>query len=481
MLPSITTLGGQTLGASGRTEPEEKHLLRTISLQKSRYSTMQITLYHSSIIHVIKKNIILIGLIGFLYKPAIAQKATSVNVKLLIDSLTYKIEKNYILNDKALLINAYLKKQYEAKAYDKISNPFQLGDLIMSDINKVYNDKHFGMRYIPANPNQPTEEERQKRIATIEKDNNYMFKKLEILTGGISYLRLDAFATNVVDAKPTLESALSFLKNTKAIIIDLRYNRGGNPEMVKQMESYFFKEKIHTIDAVTTQLKDTVKFYTDPESTNGLFLSMPVYILTSRNTSSGAEDFSYAMSNLKRAKLVGDTTSGAANGAIPFSVGQGFQAFIPIFRPISPITLKDWEGTGVYPNVYAKSEKAFEKAQQIAIQDLLNEAKSDKEKNVYQWLLNDLKANSNDVFVDVKNMEQCVGTFKGLNFYIEKGSLTCKNAERGNSIYKLKPINDMLYVLDENVQVEFVKSAKGKVSGIKMYWKQGNITEKEID
>lgn len=418
-------------------------------------------------------------------KSGISNTPEKINVKSLIDSLMFKIDKSYILHDKAVQMCVFLKQQYKANAYDKFSNPFQLGDLILKDINKVYNDKHFGIRYMPPVQNagsqpMPSQEERAKQVAIMEKENNYMFKKVEILTGNVGYLRFDGFVGNINEAKATLEGALSFVKNTKALIIDMRNNMGGSPDMVKQVESYFFKDKTHTLDIVSTEYKDTLKFYTEPENTNGLLLTMPIYILTSKNTASGAEDFSYAMKCLKRAKLVGDTTTGAANGTGPFHIGQGFIAFIPTFRPINPITLKDWEGTGVYPDYHVKSIDALEKAQEVIIQDLIGEAKTPMEKNTYQWLLNNLKANSSEVIIEAKKLEQCTGNFMGgLNFYVENGSLICKNAERGGAIYKLKPIKDMFFVLDENVQVEFIKSADGKVSGIKMYWKQGMITEKE--
>ncbi|WP_376769546.1 S41 family peptidase [Paenibacillus plantarum] len=39
----------------------------------------------------------------------------------------------------------------------------------------------------------------------------------------------------------------------------------------------------------------------------------PVYILTSRNTCSGAEEFAYSLQAIKRVKIVGDRTRGGAN------------------------------------------------------------------------------------------------------------------------------------------------------------------------
>src|SRR5204863_5323503 len=118
-------------------------------------------------------------------------------------------------------------------------------------------------------------------------------------------------------ARPTLSAAMNFVKNTKALIIDMRYNGGGSPDMVSAVESYFFKEKTHLIDLISTLDKDVKKIYSDPASTGGLYLDMPLYILCSNRTASGGEDFTYTMQNLRQAKVIGEVTAGAANGSVP--------------------------------------------------------------------------------------------------------------------------------------------------------------------
>jgi len=207
---------------------------------------------------------------------------------------------------------------------------------------------------------------------------------------------------------------------------------------------------------------------------------MPIYILTSKNTFSGAEDFSYAMQTLKRATVVGETTGGGAHPAMPFSIGQGFMARIPFARPINPITLKNWEGVGVIPDVSVAAKDAMVKAQKIIYYDLLTEAKTEKEKRIVQWAINDLIAKTNPPILTILKSDQFTGTFNGgINFHVENGSILCKNPERGGTdIFKLQPVTENVFLLDENAQVEFVKDGKGKYSSIKMLWVDGNVTEK---
>ena len=47
------------------------------------------------------------------------------------------------------------------------------------------------------------------------------------------------------------------------------------------------------------------------------YLDKPVYVLTSKRTFSGAEEFTYNLKNLKRATIVGETTGGGANPGGP--------------------------------------------------------------------------------------------------------------------------------------------------------------------
>jgi hypothetical protein len=61
----------------------------------------------------------------------------------------------------------------------------------------------------------------------------------------------------------------------------------------------------------------------------------------------------------------------------------------------------------------------------------------------------------------------------------EYPQLLCKNPERrGTDVFKLTPISDDIFLLDENVQIEFIKDEDGIYSSLKMLWKDGHVTEK---
>ncbi|MEO9053063.1 MAG: S41 family peptidase, partial [Ginsengibacter sp.] len=260
----------------------------------------------------------------------------SIDIKVLIDSLNNLLNNHYIFPEKALNISTYLDSQLKNKMYsNELQNPQKLAEQLQFDITKIHHDPHMHIKYDPGFHVQqnlaPSDQEIQ-LTKRYWKENNYSFTKVEIMPGNIGYIKFNVFVDDVESAKPTIIAALQFLSNTSAIIIDLRDNYGGSPNMVSQIESFFFKEKMHMNDLINRTSKDTTFFYADPAKTESLNLLMPVYILTSHNTFSGAEDFSYAMQKANRAVIVGETTGGGAHPQMPFSVGQGFVISIPYAR-----------------------------------------------------------------------------------------------------------------------------------------------------
>ncbi|WP_431210257.1 S41 family peptidase [Puia sp. P3] len=306
------------------------------------------------------------------------------------------------------------------------------------------------------------------------RENNFAFSKAEILPGNIGYVKFNGFVGFVKEARPTFTAAFRFVANTSALIIDMRDNGGGSPVMVCQVASYFFPETHHWNDIIDPRGKR--EFYVDPKDAEGLTLTMPVYILTARRTFSGGEDFCYGMQALHRATLIGDTTGGGAHPVGPVPVTMGFVADIPFARSLNPYTNKDWEGTGVYPDIPISSATAFDRARQAIYTDIAQRATTDQEKMKAQWFLDDLAASR--PHPAPASLSSYTGNYEGLAFYVDKGDLYCKNAERGGNIFKLLPVSGDKFVLDENVHVEFKKDEKGSYNQLSMLWSNGGISQK---
>ena len=83
---------------------------------------------------------------------------------------------------------------------------------------------------------------------------------------------------------------------------------------------------------------------------------------TSSRTLSAGEAFAYNLQALKRATLVGETTSGAANAAGMQPLGPGLLMMLSGARTRNAVTGTNWEGVGVKPDVATSSADALKVA-----------------------------------------------------------------------------------------------------------------------
>ncbi|MFX0117546.1 MAG: S41 family peptidase, partial [Candidatus Hodarchaeota archaeon] len=181
------------------------------------------------------------------------------------------------------------------------------------------------------------------------RQDNYGFRKTEILPGNIGYIKFDM----IHDDKEALDiaaSALATVADCDALIFDIRDNIGGEWGVVHLIISYFFKEQkiiSHSYDrtgqriGTSKTLKDIPGKRFDP--------ALPVYILTSNRTGSAAESFAYNLKHFKKATIVGETTRGAAHPSKELVINGLFRMSVPIRRSENIITKTDWENVGVIP------------------------------------------------------------------------------------------------------------------------------------
>jgi hypothetical protein len=419
--------------------------------------------------------------------PESSLQVTPAVTRLLIDSLRQSLNRNYIFPDSAMKMIRYVEAEFKKGAYTAITDPRKLAEQLNKDLQKGHRDGHFHIIYNPRFARELSDttgwaaRQRFGDSMALERsrEDNFTFHEIKILPGNIGYLVFNGFSGFVNEARPIITGAFRFLSNTKALIIDLRENSGGSPRMVSQIESYFFPGKTHLNDIVHRIEGTTEEFWTDPAKAEGIYLKMPIYILTSRGTYSAAEDFTYGMQSIKRAIIVGEKTGGGAHPGRPFPIGQGFVASIPHSRSLNPYTHTDWEGTGVRPDIPIAANKALEAAQMAFQTERMNNATSDLEKRSAQWEINALLASQSEQIKDSAFLSLFTGTYQGgLVFYISQSTLYCRNAEVGNRVFRLSFISGNKFVLDENVQVEFVKDNQGNFSSIKMWWRDGRVSDK---
>jgi len=166
-------------------------------------------------------------------------------------------------------------------------------------------------------------------------------------------------------AQPAIDKCMKDLSSAKRIIIDLRNCRGGSPETVAYLCSFFLSPNVMTNSIYNRVRDETREFYTEKVDGKSLF-STPVTVLTSQKTFSAGEEFAYDMQAFRRARIVGEVTGGAANPGAVFKVNEQFTVFIPTGRVTNPVTKSNWEGKGVQPDVLVAADKAVEVAVSVS-------------------------------------------------------------------------------------------------------------------
>lgn len=140
--------------------------------------------------------------------------------------------------------------------------------------------------------------------------------------------------------------------------------------MVRLISSYLLPGGIHLNSFYWRASDSTTEFWTLATIDGEKRVTVPVYVLTSKDTFSAAEEFAYNLKHLGRAKVVGEATKGGANPWQFFELGDGFRAAIPIAKAINPATLSNWEHVGVQPDQPIVAERALELAYRSALIEL---------------------------------------------------------------------------------------------------------------
>ena len=117
-----------------------------------------------------------------------------------------------------------------------------------------------------------------------------------------------------------IDDILQQFKDTKGLLIDVRWNGGGNSGNAELVASRFADQKrVYTKFLMKNGpgKNDFSEWKTRSISPNGSFhYTKPVIVLSSRGTSSAAEDFVMAMQVLPQVTIVGDTTGGGIGNPI---------------------------------------------------------------------------------------------------------------------------------------------------------------------
>jgi hypothetical protein len=298
------------------------------------------------------------------YRPAILQ-------------LAQDLQDYYVFPPVGARYASMLRRNLEAALYRGISDPAEISKRLVSDLNAVSEDLHLRVR-----PVQPA-------LAAHASSPPNAVEGAKWIAPGVAYIRFNLFP----GTPETIAATEKFMREhvtARAIIIDGRENHGGGADEINVMLPYFYASatklmemeasekvvKAHGFpvseDAFFHRVKSspgTVRFehvVTPNPSEHRLFKAKVYYLTSTAGTGSAGEVLAFALKLTHRGALVGEHTRGMDHFGNFLPLGEGLEVFLPMGRTFDPVTGRDWEGTGVLPDVSTPADKALDVALKLA-------------------------------------------------------------------------------------------------------------------
>jgi hypothetical protein len=406
------------------------------------------------------------------------------------ESLTLEIKKQTIENLSALLPDRYAYKELGPKLqlllqqnlksgkYDSIASAADFAEAVTKDLRSLNFDRHLALNYNPqpqatntsSSAPQLTPEERAKRASDFNRQMNFGFKSVQFLNGNIGYLKFDYFDAYLDYSRPVVDAAMSFLRNSDAIIVDLRENGGGGSQMVGYIAGFFFKERTLSGTSYERLSDTTTQGFIEPQPKEKQLADVALYILTSRRTVSAAEGLAYDLKYLKGAKVIGETSAGAANPGRVTRLNHLFTAFIPNRHGASVVTGTNWEGTGVPVDISSAADDALRIAKLVALKHLQQKASEGLQKKRFDAYITYLEKTNPEKELPLKALREYVGEYQGgRTVVLKNGKLHYSRvAETSGRLHFIS--SDLFMLAEGDVTVVFKRDKQNRVIALETRW-----------
>ncbi len=360
---------------------------------------------------------------------------------------------------------AALERNAAAGSYDGVGNAAAFGEAVTRDLRSVTHDKHLKFGYSPREsapaPAKAEDAKTERAFEAAEmRRGNFGFPRAEILAGNVGLLEVRRFQPPEA-AGDTIAAAIAFLAHADAAIIDLRNCRGGSAWVMPIFTAYFLPRPTSLYTMVFRGGGGSERFWSAPWVPGEKLASVPLYILTSGYTFSGAEGLAYRFQVLKRAVIVGETTGGGANAGGVVDAGPLFRVWLPMGRPVDADTGTNWEGTGVVADIPSAARDALAVAHAAALERLRADAASDRDRVRLDTALERARAGLHPVAPSLSELERLAGTFGACRVWVEGGQL---RVQRENEPpFLLTPLSAAVFVSDTTwpVRIEFLSGGGG--------------------
>lgn len=329
----------------------------------------------------------------FSQTPA-ADAPDTVDSRTIAKNLATRLVSNFVYPDQGNRYSATLNANADAGVYDRLKGA-ELASKLSADLQNVAADGHLrvmfqggsggGPRIIMKQPSDGAEGPPlgDAKSMTVRMELPPAMEQARWIAPGIAFVRFNLFPGD----PETVAAARQFMDThakAKVIIFDLRTHMGGGLDEMDVIFPRLFSKPTRLLTMATRKSVDeaglspiadvstlrlveadpnfvTREHWVTPDTDRRLNKAK-VYVLTSGFSASAAEHFALALKHTGQATLVGRATYGANHFGGEQDLGGGFTAFIPVGRTYNPKTSKDWEGSGIAPDIDVAAEEALIKA-----------------------------------------------------------------------------------------------------------------------
>jgi hypothetical protein len=274
------------------------------------------------------------------------------------------VEEHYVLAEVAASVAGLLRDEARSMAYDAAIDEAEAARRITRDLQAVNHDLHLRLIHHEepladvADPAEAVAAHLRQAEAS-----SYGVTGPTWLDGEVAVLRFAPLLFHPSVSGDAVVTAMQSVGDARGLVLDVRECRGGAPSAVCVVLTYLLGPELHLTDMLTRDPTALRQLWTLPwVPGTSVPADVPVAVLTSGATFSGAEDLAYTLQAHRRAVVVGETTRGGAHPREGFRLSDHLEATIPVARAVNKITGGNWEGVGVLPDVDVPATEALDAA-----------------------------------------------------------------------------------------------------------------------
>ncbi|MER5729106.1 S41 family peptidase [Streptomyces sp. NPDC002138] len=284
-----------------------------------------------------------------------------------IDETVRLLTGNYVFPEMAQQLAGLLRRRLAEGAYD-VDDAEELSRRVTADLQSVNGDRHLRLKH-HADPVSPERGAATRDAMRRDFDTSLGgVPRVELLDGGVAVVELAPMLFPLEWTAEPLSAALTLASRAQALIVDLRANRGGDPDTVAFVCSYLLDERTHLNTMHWRGGERSEQSWSLPHVPGARFGgTKPLYVLSSGTTFSAAEELAYDLQQLGRAVVVGERTRGGAHPCQGWTVHPHLEATVPVGRAVNPVSGANWEGVGVQPDVPCTAADSLDRAHALAL------------------------------------------------------------------------------------------------------------------